>query len=86
MKTPPFWPHGAQTKLAQACGVSAQQINDLLHRRANCSPAFGHRLFVASVKLVHKRVINYAVSPQDWVFNKESTHPAFFGEPLKARR
>lgn len=77
----PFWPRGAQAALAKLSGVSANRINDILHRRVNCSRKQSSLLAGICEYLYLKNIIPAVVPEQEWVFNNKSSHPAFFGKP-----
>jgi len=72
-----FWQRGQQSAVADICNISPQYFNDILHRRRGVSLLVAERLQRAVT-----RVMGYPlVSWEEWLRNRTSTHPAFFGDP-----
>lgn len=71
-----FWGRGQQADLAGEAGATAQDINDILHRRRGVSPQRARELEAASLT-----VLGFAIPWEAWLFNRTCRHPAFYGEP-----
>lgn len=77
-KSTPYWQKGDQSKIARAIGVPLPNINAILHRKKGVSVEKAKRLERAVFKLFKKNI-----PWTDWIDNKETKHPAFYGSPIK---
>jgi len=72
-----YWPYGSQKKLYELAGMKQQNLNEILHRRRGVSYQTALKLQNISYKALKKK-INW----KEWLTNKYSNHPAFFGDPI----
>ena len=68
------WGYGKQAQIAAVAGVTAQHVNNVLHRRARVS--FKTALALERASAV---VFSTPIPWQDWICNQSTKHPAFFG-------
>ena len=67
-----FWKEGQKQKLAKATGIPFPHLSEILHRRRGVS---GKR--AKMLELVSGKILGHPIPLLDWLFNKETTHPAF---------
>ena len=71
-----FWQRGELTKLAVLVGIRLNHLSEILHRKRGVSVTRALALERAS-----KKVLGYPVPWSEWLLNKDSSHPAFYGNP-----
>ncbi|MCA9404494.1 MAG: hypothetical protein KC897_11970 [Candidatus Omnitrophica bacterium] len=71
-----FWKRGQLKELSDQAGVSQPALSDIIHRRRGVGRDRALRLEAAS-----ERVLGYAIPVKDWLMNKITRHPAFYGHP-----
>jgi len=75
---PKYWKYGDQTKMAKHADISASYMSDILHRRRSPGKELAQNLSYA----LQNTKPDY-VPVETWLFNKQSRHPAFFGDPIE---
>ena len=70
-----YWERGEQGKLAHLAGLSPQYLNGILHRTRGCGRVMAKRLSAVA------KAIKKDIPLEDFLFNRESYHPAFYGVP-----
>jgi plasmid maintenance system antidote protein VapI len=70
----PYWEHGDLQALSEKTGISRNFISEIVHRRVSAGKktAFILETFTG-------------VPSIEWIFNKSSSHPAFYGKPTVSR-
>jgi len=69
------WKHRMKSILAREAGVFRQEVQDILSRKCRCSI---HK----AVKFANAcETLGYNIPFSDWLWNRETKHPAFGGEP-----
>ena len=74
------WRRGEQAALAREAGISPQHVNDILHRRRGVSYSRARVLRDASARVLGRR---NEIPVLEWLLNRISEHPAFYGTPLE---
>jgi len=77
MATKFVWKRGMKSYLSREAGLFRQQIQDIVARKIRCSVDNAVRLADAC------EVLGYQVPFSEWLFSKETKHPAFLGEPKR---
>ena len=78
MSNDKFWQQGEKIAFARFVGISKTYLSDILHRRRGVSPKRAAQFAMASkIVLGEDKEIHW----KEWLFNRASTHPAFYGEP-----
>lgn len=77
-----FWRPGERARLASLCGITPQQLSDILHRRRVVGKFLALCLSSRLSMYFRKRA---RVSTMAFLFNKETKHPAFFGAPMTTK-
>lgn len=67
-----YWERGQQRKVARAVNISEQNLCDILHRRRQ-----------VSVRRAYELAGVVDVPAIEWLTNRISRHPAFYGKPAK---
>lgn len=80
MKKKLFWKEGQKALFARMTGVSLSCMSDILHRRRGLSP---ERALEFEDK--GKLLLDPAPSYKDWMLNRYSKHPAFFGKSKRLK-
>ena len=75
-----FWKRGENARLAKEAGISPGNLSEILHRSRGVSSKRAWALEAASRRV---RGADGGVPWSDWVNNEFTTHPAFYGSPIK---
>ena len=65
---------GVRRLISEQAGITESHLSNVLHRKTGVSAKMAVRLAQISAGLGHP------IPREDWVFNKTTTHPAFFTE------
>ena len=71
-----FWERCERTLLAEYMCMPSSNLSEILHRKRTVSKEKAMQLEHTTEQLLCKNIPWH-----EWIFNKESSHPAFFGEP-----
>ena len=71
-----YWKHGQRSKLAKAAHVNKHNLYAILYRKRGVGKYLARDLMEASIK-----VLGFPIPFEAWLFNSETTHPAFYGDP-----
>lgn len=74
-----FWKPGQRAQIAKHAGIKLQHLSEILHRKRGVSQMRSVQLQKASSIVLGERMIPWT----EWVCNKVTAHPAFFGKPHK---
>ena len=77
MATKFVWERGMKSYLSREAGLFRQQVQDIVSRKIRCSIENAVRLAEAC------EVLGYRIHFNDWIWNRESKHAAFSGDPKK---
>lgn len=70
-----FWFRGQMAEVARLAGMAPSHLSAVLHRRRSVTKERAVELEAAS-----KEVLGFPIPLRDWLFNRYTTHPAFFGK------
>lgn len=73
-----YWKYGQRKAIAQRCGLSIQNMSEILSRRRGVSKEKAKELEAASAE-----ILGYAIPFEAWLFNRATKHPAFLGSPVE---
>lgn len=73
-----FWQRGKRAELARMVDLHEAHLSEILHRKRGVDKYRAKKLEKASQKL-----LGYPIPWHEWLFNKATKHPAFFGRPTE---
>jgi hypothetical protein len=62
-------------KIADFIGIKRHHLSEILHRRRGVGPFLGEKLEDGS-----RTILGECIPFREWILNKRSKHPAFFGD------
>jgi hypothetical protein len=74
----PYWRSGERARLAKEMNIEQSHLSQIINRKRGVSK---HRALI--LEYFCKKLFRKKVPMKEWLFNKESLHPAFIGESIK---